>query len=82
MRKRSKEPAAPKSSEKASVSRIPQESDPSLVVLDNPDDGELYDTGDASDFAGEKERKQRPDTEGHEIRSLSRKPSRGLEKRS
>lgn len=25
----------------------------SLVVLDNPDDGELFDTGDASDHAGE-----------------------------
>ena len=25
-----------------------------LNVLDNPDDGEIFDTGDASDFAGEK----------------------------
>lgn len=27
----------------------------SLVVLDNPDDGEIAQTGDASDFAGEAE---------------------------
>lgn len=25
----------------------------SLIELDNPDDGELFETGDASDFAGE-----------------------------
>lgn len=42
----------------ALVSRIPQKSDQSLVTLDNPDDGELFDTGDASDFAGESDRKE------------------------
>lgn len=31
-----------------------RKSSKSLVVLDNPDDGEIFDTGDASDFAGRK----------------------------
>ncbi len=30
-----------------------------LNALDNPDDGEIFDTGDASDFAGENDRKKR-----------------------
>lgn len=29
-----------------------RKSDESLVVLDNPDDGEIYTTGDAADVAG------------------------------
>lgn len=82
MKKPNKETNTPKSSEEALVSRSPRKSDQSLVVLDNPDDGELYDTGDASDFAGEKERKQRPDAAGLRSGSPSRKARRGLEKRS
>lgn len=39
--------------------RMPKKTDDSLVVLDNPDDGEIYDTGDASDFAGEKKHRDR-----------------------
>ena len=36
-----------------------------LNVLDNPDDGEIFDTGDASDFAGERRKNptQSPDAD-------------------
>lgn len=31
-----------------------EQADESFVVLDNPDDGELFDTGDVADFAGDR----------------------------
>lgn len=33
---------------------LPKKTDSSLVILDSPDDGEICETGDASDFAGAK----------------------------
>lgn len=32
---------------------VHRKTDDSLVVLDNPDDGEIYTTGDVADVAGE-----------------------------
>lgn len=38
---------------------IRRRSDETFISLDNPDDGELFDTGDASDFSGESPHKYR-----------------------
>lgn len=43
---------------------------PSLVVLDSPDDGELYETGDAADFAGKQVQGTKPPrTQGEKEKS-------------
>ena len=43
------DPSKPKAPQ---PSRRPKKSDEGLVVLDNPDDGELFETGDNADVAG------------------------------